>query len=139
MIMKHPLISLAALVLTLLPARAEEMLTPEEFAEFALGWTLYFERDGEPWGAEEFRGDGSVRWQFQSGDCTEGIWRPYQGAICFTYEDAHEILCWQMSRSETDDRLIAKLVGQGEGDVLELEIVRKDKRPLICSPEGTDT
>ena len=46
------------------PALAEEKpISPSEFRDYAEGWTLYFERDGQPFGSESFLKNGKVQWR----------------------------------------------------------------------------
>ncbi|MEM6421100.1 MAG: hypothetical protein AAF698_00820 [Pseudomonadota bacterium] len=132
--MRHALIFLT-LTLAAGATGASEPMTPEEFGEYATGYTLYFERDGEPWGSEHFDPDGSVTWRFPSGTCVEGVWRPYEDQVCFYYGQDDEVLCWSMSRE--GDGLVGVL-DSGEEAGLRLEITGRDRRPLICGEGGSE-
>lgn len=118
-------------------APAQEVVGPEEFRAYAEGYTLYFERDGEEWGAERFNPDGSVRWRYPDGTCLDGVWRGHDGQVCFYYGPGSEVLCWEMRRFGSV--LMGRLLGEGEDAGLELTITGRDKRPLICGAEGFDT
>lgn len=118
----------AALALAVAPAAAEPV-TPQAFRDYAEGWTLYFERDGEPWGAESFEPGGAVTWRFREGGCLAGVWRPYEGDVCFYYGQGEDVLCWSLRRE--DGRIVGTLeTGADAG--LELDIVRRDRVPLSC-------
>ena len=121
------------------PALAEEPVSPEEFRAFAEGWTLYFERDGRPFGSETFEGDGKVRWRYSDGSCVRGAWREHDGQLCFLYDSEDEgpvINCWKMLRDE--EGLLARLL-DGENAGLELRVTRRDRAPLLCGEPGLDT
>ena len=121
------------------PALAEEKpISPGEFRDYAEGWTLYFEREGEPFGSEAFLNNGKVRWRYRDGSCVEGHWRPHGAQLCFLYESEQEgeVLCWRMLRD--DQGLLARLLG-GENAGLELRVTGRDKQPLLCGDPGTQT
>lgn len=121
------------------PVQADEKpISPREFREYAEGWTLYFEREGQPFGSESFEPGGETVWRYRDGSCVEGDWRPHGAQICFLYDSELEadVLCWRMLRD--DQGLLARLLnGQNEG--LELRITGRDKQPLLCGEPGTDT
>jgi len=124
------------------PAAAESTesaatpISPSEFEAHAEGYTLYFEREGKPFGAEAFHPDGAVTWRFQDGSCIEGIWRAHGAQMCFLYEGAPEVQCWRMLRDEGG--IYAKLLGEGPDAGLELRITGRDQTPLLCGDPGTD-
>ncbi|MFK7944499.1 MAG: hypothetical protein AB8B85_16510 [Paracoccaceae bacterium] len=135
--------SIAAFVLAFcltLPALADEEvpISPSEFREYSEGWTLYFERDGRPFGSESFDSSGKTRWRYSDGSCVEGYWRPHGAQICFLYESDQEdeVLCWRMLRDE--EGLLARLLN-GTNQGLELRITGRDRRPLLCGEPGTAT
>ena len=129
---------LAALLIAA-PALAEEPISPEEFRDFAEGWTLHFERDGEPFGSETFEQGGKVRWRYNDGSCVRGAWRPRDGELCFLYDSENEgpaFNCWEMVR---DDRgMFARLL-DGENAGMELRVARRDRMPLLCGAPGVRT
>ncbi|MEM8596858.1 MAG: hypothetical protein AAGF76_10355 [Pseudomonadota bacterium] len=123
------------------PKAASEPVSPEEFRDYAEGYTLYFERDGEPWGSESFEPDGSVTWRFPIGTCIQGVWSGHQGRVCFYYGEGDEVMCWAMRREEgvlrgrLDETLPSgELVEDADG--MELTITHRDRAPLLCSEEG---
>ena len=128
-----------AALLTVAPALAAELVSPDEFRDYAEGWTLYFERDGEPFGSEAFEQGGKVRWRYSDGSCVRGAWRPHDDRLCFLFDSEDEgavVNCWEMRR---DDRgLLARLV-DGENAGLELRVTRRDRTPLLCGEPGVDT
>lgn len=117
-------------------AQALEPISPSEFRDYAEGYTLYFERDGKPFGAESFGEGGETQWRFQDGSCVRGAWRPHGAQLCFFYGPGTEVQCWRMLRD--GDAMIAKLLGDGEGAGMELHITGRDKRPLLCGEPGTE-
>jgi len=137
--MKHLLASLI-LAVAIYPASAgEEPVSPSAFRKYAEGWTLYFARDGELFGSERFERGGKTRWRYEDGSCVRGVWRPSGAQICFLYEAgaaANKPLCWQVVRDDTG--LIARLL-EGKNAGLELRVIGRDKRPLLCGDPGTST
>ncbi|MEM7056321.1 MAG: hypothetical protein AAF557_01905 [Pseudomonadota bacterium] len=122
-------------------ASAEETpVSPSEFRAFAEGYTLYFHRDGEPFGSESFSPGGNTTWRYNDGSCVNGAWRPHGAQLCFLYEADGadgDVLCWRMLRTDKGD-LIARLL-QGENAGLELRVTGRDKKPLLCGDPGTAT
>ena len=119
---------------------AEEPLSPTQFREYAEGWTLYFDRDGQPFGSETFEPDGKVRWRYRDGSCVDGNWRPHGAQLCFLYDAENaeaEVLCWRVLRQD-DGGLIARLLNSQNAG-MELNITRRDKKPLLCGSPGTET
>ena len=118
----------------------EEPVSPPEFREFSEGHTLYFERDGEAFGSERFEAGGKTRWRYPDGSCVRGAWRAHGAQICFLYdapnEVEREVLCWRVLRDE--DGMLARLLS-GENAGLELRIVRRDTKPLLCGDPATST
>ena len=128
----------AAILLTAGPALAQEIVSPHEFREFAEGHTLYFERDGVPFGSESFQPGGKVRWRFTDGSCVRGVWQPQGAQLCFLY-DAPEMegpLCWRMLRDENG--MFARLL-DGPGAGMEIRVARRDRTPLLCGEPGRST
>ena len=133
-------IFLACILLTAAgPAAAEVPVSPREFREYSEGHTLYFERDGMPFGSEHFEEGGKARWRYNDGSCIHGAWKPHGGQVCFLYEgDASDnaVRCWRILRD--GQGLFARLLG-GENAGLELRVVGRDRRPLLCGEPGTQT
>jgi hypothetical protein len=130
---------LALILLAAMPAAAEEkVVSPSEFREYAEGWTLYFERDGEPFGSESFGPDGDTTWRYRDGTCADGAWRPHGAQICFLYDqnDNNDVLCWRVLRDK--EGLLARLLN-GESQGLELRVTGRDNKPLLCGDPGKST
>lgn len=118
-------------------------ISPSEFRSYAEGYTLYFERDGRPFGAERFESGGRTTWQFIDGGCADGVWRPHGAQICFFYgqpgeegADPFEVLCWRLLRD--GEGILARLLGEGADAGMELRIVRRDRLPLVCEDAGPE-
>jgi hypothetical protein len=129
----------AALVLLLAaPVRAEpvgaEPVSGAEFRAFAEGWTLWFERDGRFFGAEQYLAGDRARWRFGTGGCEDGWWIEREGAICFAYETNPNLQCWMVTRR--DGTLFARSVDDPEG-ADELRVFRRDRAPLDCPGPST--
>lgn len=129
---------LLALLLIAAPALAqgpgEEPVSPAEFREFAEGWTLYFERDGAPFGQEAFEPGGETLWRYPDGSCMEGVWAPHGGQLCFYYGEGEEVLCWRALRDA--DGLKVRLLGDGPEAGMELRITGRDREPPLCGAPG---
>ncbi len=122
------------LVLAALPALAEEPVSPSEFRDYAEGWTLHFEMDGESFGTEMFEPGGHTLWRFRDGTCAPGVWRPYGAQVCFFYGDESEVLCWRVLRDEKG--LMVRLLGDGPDAGMELRITGRDNSRPICGEPG---
>ncbi len=111
-------------------------MSPHEFSEFAEGWTLVFERDGEPFGSERFDANGRTTWRYRDGSCTEGTWRPHGAQLCFLYRQDPEIQCWRVLRD--DEGLMVRLL-TGDSAGLELRVAGRNRNPLLCGDPGEKT
>lgn len=113
-------------------AAAATLVTPGEFETMSEGNTLYFDRDGVPFGAEQYFPDRRSLWRFDAtGDCAEGSWRPQGDLICFAYDDATVgPECWRFLRDGTGLR--AALVEDGSESGFALDLSHSDTRPLDC-------
>ena len=129
---------LFAFWLVLLPAAAlgiaEEPVSPSEFRDYAEGWTLHFERDGEPFGQEAFESGGHTIWRSPDGSCVEGVWKPHGAQLCFYYGLGREVLCWRALRDE--DGLFVRLLGEGPDAGMELRVTGRDKARPLCGDPG---
>ena len=124
------------MLLAAMPAQAEEqVVSPNEFREYAEGWTLYFERDGIPFGSEALETGGKTQWRYPDGTCTRGAWRAHGAQLCFLYEEggSGDALCWRVLRDEKG--LLARLLNGGE-DGIELRVTGRDRKPLLCGGPG---
>ena len=76
------------------PAFAQSPMTAAEFEAYTNGKTLYFNNQGETYGAERYFDKRRVEWSFLDGVCQQGRWfeagRDY---ICFVYEDTVDPQC----------------------------------------------
>jgi hypothetical protein len=126
------LMALAAPVLAL--AAAEEPVSPSEFRKYAEGHTLYFDRDGAPFGSETFEPGGQTLWRYRDGSCSAGVWRPHGGQVCFYYGEETDVLCWRLIRD--DEGLLVRLLGDGPDAGMELRITGRDQRQPICGEPG---
>jgi hypothetical protein len=118
-------IALAVVLALLGGAGCAQPLDGAEFGAYAEGWTLHFERDGAPFGAESFDGEGNVVWKPEGGDCERGVWGHDGERICFLYPGA--LACWRVERS--GDVLIARAE---DARAFALRITRRDRAPLLC-------
>jgi len=108
------------------PALADERLSAEDFAEYATGYTLYYEdENGDRFGSETFDDKGFVTWRAPNGQCIRGGWRAYNDDLCFLYEG--EVHCWAFFEGATGRYV--RPVGEDEP---KLRVVRRDQTPLSC-------
>ena len=138
--MKAHILSFALLASASVALAQDTPVGPSEFRAYAEGYTLYFERDGQHFGAESFEPGGKTQWRYRDGTCVKGAWRAHGAQICFLYESreaSDEVLCWRVLRRE-DGSLYARLLGDGENAGLQLEVTRRDKQPLLCGGPGAD-
>ena len=119
------------------PALTEQPVSPSQFREYAEGHTLYFDRDGEPFGSEAFEPGGQTLWRYLDGSCTEGVWRPHGGQLCFFYGEGTDVLCWRLFRD--DQGLLVRLLGDSPDAGMELRITGRDQRQPICGEPGRGT
>ncbi len=125
---------LALLLAALLrPAAAADWqpMTPSEFRAYAEGWTLHFERNGQPYGSETFREGDRTVWRFHNGQCTDGVWEARGAQICFTYPDGDPPICWRFMRDGAE--VMARLIKRFDaGPDLEITVARRTRVPLVC-------
>ena len=119
-------------------ARAETIVPPAEFKDYAEGYTLYFEQDGEFAGAETFGPQGRVTWQTPQGGCIDGLWRSYDDELCFYYGVGDAVECWNVLRDE--EGLKVRSLGRGQAEPgLTYRITHRDRQPLLCGGPGVQT
>lgn len=104
---------------------ARRRMSPEEFRAFSEGWTLHFEENGRPFGAERYFEGGEVLWKPEGGPCVRGFWSGRDDGVCFLYADAFS--CWRIWRTP---RGVAAEPFEGGDSV---EVVRRDRSALDCS------
>ncbi|GFE65939.1 hypothetical protein [Litoreibacter roseus] len=128
-------VSYIALALLATPAAATDdldLISPSEFEAFTSGSTLYFNRRGAPYGAEQYLGGRKVIWTFLDGTCQRGIWYAAQDEICFVYDGQAGAQCWYFFK--TGDTKSARVVG--DNPVNDLTVVGQDTQPLSCPGPG---
>ncbi|MDP1667553.1 hypothetical protein [Phaeovulum sp.] len=119
----------AILVLSPLAAAAEDTLDADQFDARTLGRTITYSRLGEVYGTEEYLPGRRVRWAFTGGSCKEGSWFQRESYICFAYDTRSDLQCWTFT--ETDAGLVARFMGDAEGDPL--VALRESPLPLACA------
>ena len=110
----------------------ERIITAEEFEAFSSGTTVYFNRGGRPYGAEEYFKDRRVIWTFLDGTCERGAWYSEGDQICFIYETAIEAQCWHFIEAGGNKR--ARVVGDPPEN--DLYVVGQNDQPLHCPGPG---
>ncbi|WP_146174160.1 hypothetical protein [Litoreibacter ponti] len=121
-------LALAAALALPAPALAERIMTAKEFSDFVTGTTVYFERRGQPYGAEQYRSTREVIWTFLDGQCQRGTWFAERDEICFLYDGLPDAQCWHFI--EDGDTRRARLVGDPPED--DLVVVGQDNQLLDC-------
>lgn len=110
----------------------EVLMTVEAFEAFVSGSTVYFNRRGQPYGAEQYMPDRRVIWTFLDGRCERGAWYNEGSTICFAYETQSEAQCWNFLESGGDKR--ARVVGADPAN--DLLVVGQDTTNLDCPGPG---
>ena len=131
------LLCLSLLAPPALAAGTEKPLSPSEFRDYAEGYTLYFERDGEEFGSEAFEPGGKTLWRYLDGSCMPGVWRPHGAQVCFYYGEGSDVLCWRVIRD--DQGILVRLLGDTADAGMELRVVGRDQRAPICGDPGRGT
>jgi len=107
----------------------DRALSAGAFDARTLGKTLYFDLDGQPYGAEQYMPNRRVRWQNAAGQCLEGSWYEESGDICFVYEGGSDgPQCWRVF--DRDGTIFAQLRGRATEDAIAAS--SQDTRPLNC-------
>ncbi len=110
----------------------EEIMSPEAFESYVSGTTLYFNRRGEPYGAEQYLEDRRVIWTFLDGRCERGAWFSEGDTICFAYETQSSPQCWNFLEKSGERR--ARVIGADPAN--DLVVVGQDKSALNCPGPG---
>ncbi|RED12316.1 hypothetical protein [Pontivivens insulae] len=85
-----------ALALPATGAVAQDLLTPDEFLDIAVGNTLTFRdaQTGQLIGIEQFLARDRSKWTRADGTCVNGDISVRGAAICFDYPDDPRTHCW---------------------------------------------
>jgi hypothetical protein len=111
------------------PALADKPMTGKEFWQHVEGRTIWWTRDGQPYGAETFHDGGLVTWQREGGACEPGDWFARDGMICFNYPpDEPRDVCWTITLSG------GRMVAVSAGDPGAAPLIEDPARsgPLTC-------
>lgn len=122
-----PLLTLL-LILSGAPVGAQDIVSPGEFQSMSEGKTLYFTRDGQLFGIEQFYTRHRSTWQDANGECSDGVWQAEGNLICFYYENNPDKQCWQFLK--TADGFAAR--AEGAAPDLDLTLSKVDTKPLNC-------
>lgn len=107
---------------------AETIMSPGAFERYTTGTTLYFNRSGAPYGAEQYLDGRRVIWTFLDGECQRGSWYPADDQICFLYETEPDAQCWHFL--ETGTGRSARVVG--DDPINDLTVEGQDEKALLC-------
>jgi len=122
-------LAFALLVLSVLPASAQTLMTAAEFERYATGKTLTYAQDGVVFGTEQYLPNRRVRWAFSGGECIEGAWYEDAGLICFVYDSEPNPQCWSFMHDASG--LHARF--NGDPATTALSEVEQTTTPLICA------
>lgn len=118
--------AILCLILAATPATAERAVSADEFSEMVTGRTLHFDREGLPFGSEQYFDDHRVIWAFEGGQCQRGIWfENPAGEICFVYDSEPAPQCWTFLQMPTG-AFHARSVGADPSDDLVTRDVTRD-------------
>lgn len=107
---------------------SETIVTPSEFEALSNGKTLYFSRNGQHFGAEQFYTRRRTLWQNGLKECLDGEWFAKQDMICFNYNTENDPQCWHFIKKSDG------YVARSEGSTAEFDIFMYniDTKPLDC-------
>lgn len=114
------------------PSASETILSAEAFEALTSGKTFYFNRRGEPYGAEQYFEDRRVIWTFLDGRCERGAWYSDNNQICFVYETQSEAQCWNVLERGGQTRV--RVVGDNPSN--DLIVTGQDTQDLHCPGPG---
>lgn len=114
------------------PAAARDYLTGEALKALIEGRTIYYTKDGQPYGAEQYFPGNRVIWAIEGGHCSRGSWYSVGTLICFEYDTGNPASCWRFFQKA--GRLF--VVPDGREDDVPLEASRIETEPLQCVPPG---
>lgn len=125
---------LLILLCLLLPASmmAQDIISPDEFEEYAEGYTLYFSENGQHYGSEQFLANRRTVWRAGDGTCVNGKWVDSEGDMCFIYDNDTGVHCWTTYRAE-GRIFVQSTTGPADANPTLLELSEKDTVPIICT------
>ncbi len=109
-------------------ASSETIVTPQEFEALTTGNTLYFERNGRFFGAEQFYTRRRSLWMNGAKECLDGEWFAKNDLICFDYGTERDPQCWHFI--ERSGQYSAR--AEGESAEFDIHLYNIDKTPLDC-------
>lgn len=109
-------------------ARAQTLMTADEFDAFSRGKTLDYSVNGRIWGSETYGPDRKTLDADVGGPCLEGRWFAEGDAICFVYPARDGQHCWQYWR--VGDAVFARPLSAAPGDPPQRVTVASG--PLAC-------
>lgn len=115
------------------PVSAETILSPSEFEALSIGKTLYFSRNGKPYGAEQYFKGRRSKWRYSDGVCEDGEWFYQDNLICFNYAEDLETQCWHFFKTDKNG-YAARAEGAPKDEVLDLQAI--DQKPVLCKGTG---
>jgi hypothetical protein len=124
--MKQIFALLAMLLAT--PLAAQSSMTADEFDAYTRGKTLFYNSNGQTYGAERYLDNRRVEWSFLDGECKPGEWYEENGQICFTYEDNPSPQCWTFEAGTGG--LIARF--ENDPTTTELYEAQDNDQDLLC-------
>ena len=126
--MKILLKSIVLVGLFAVPAFGETIITPNAFEKLSTGKTMYFTRNGQFYGAEQFYSRRRSLWQYADKECADGVWFPKGDLICFTYDENKTQQCWHFI--EKSDGFVAR--SEGSSEEFDILMDKVDDKPLDC-------
>lgn len=115
-------------------AAGADAVAPDQFEAMSEGRTLYFTRDGQSFGAEQYFPGRRALWRYEDGTCAWGRWFPRDGLICFEYEGGDGTQCWTFEGDGAS--FSAALIDESGPTGLLLHMTGADARPLSCPGPG---
>lgn len=138
-------IALFLAVVTLLPAASQTPpedqsagptdIPVEEWRAMAMGHTLTYRINGEPWAMEHyFQGSNAVALQLYDGTCMEGTW-DYEAPLYCYHWAGQGTSCFRHTRLGSKILVIETLDGEDTGGTQEM--VGVSDAPVSCGPPVT--
>ncbi|WP_069299626.1 hypothetical protein [Neptunicoccus sediminis] len=106
----------------------ETIITPDQFEALSTGKTLYFERNGRFFGAEQFYTRRRSLWMNGAKECLDGEWFAKNDLICFDYGTDLDPQCWHFI--ERSGQYSAR--AEGESAAFDIHLYDIDNTPLDC-------